>query len=132
MLITLVLFKLDLDFKAFNVINFLLIIISYLAGVWACNALQEEWGSDPSKVVIDEACGYWVTLIFVPFTFINIVIAFVLFRFFDILKPLGIKKIDAMHNSSHAVMLDDVAAGIYGCAVLHLINYLFIESTIYG
>jgi phosphatidylglycerophosphatase A len=124
-LISFVLVQFHFDFNSFQIINLFLIVISYFVGVVACNNLREEWGSDPSKVVIDEACGYWVTIMFVPISFANLFVGFVLFRFFDILKPLGIRKIDRMHNSSHAVMLDDVAAGLYGCIILNLINYLF-------
>jgi phosphatidylglycerophosphatase A len=107
-----------------------LIIMSYFAGVLACNKLSSEWGSDPSRVVIDEACGYWITLLFLPLTTSNLLLALVLFRFFDIAKPLGIRKIDNMHHSSHAVMLDDVVAGIYGCAILHALNYFIINPYI--
>lgn len=108
---------------SFQLINFILIIVSYFAGVMACKALQEEWGSDPSRVVIDEACGYWITLMFCPMNGINLITALILFRFFDIVKPFGIRKIDKMHNSAHAVMLDDVLAGVYSCIVLNLITY---------
>ncbi len=125
MIISLTLLYFNLSFYSYQAINFFLIIISYLLGVKACTELQEEWGSDPSRVVIDEACGYWVTLLFVPLSWKNLLIALILFRIFDIAKPLGIKKIDQMHNSSHAVMLDDVVAGIYGCICLHSLNYFF-------
>jgi phosphatidylglycerophosphatase A len=132
MLLSFALTWLPVGYGLFNFINFSLIILSYTAGVMACNALREEWGSDPSRVVIDEACGYWVALIFVPLNTLNFILAFILFRFFDILKPLGIKKIDALHNNGHAVMLDDVAAGLYSCIVIHTINYLFIETSLHG
>jgi phosphatidylglycerophosphatase A len=112
------------DQGGFQIINFVLIVVSYFAGVISCKALQAEWGSDPSRVVIDEACGYWITLMFCPITTVNLFTALILFRFFDIVKPFGIKKIDRMHNSAHAVMLDDVLAGIYSCAILNLIAYV--------
>jgi phosphatidylglycerophosphatase A len=123
----------NLDHSSFQFTNFVLIIFSYFAGVFACKKLQEEWGSDPSRVVIDEANGYWITLMFCPINEINLIIALILFRFFDIVKPLGIRKIDKMHNSAHAVMLDDVLAGIYSCILLNLINYFFdVQSICYG
>lgn len=47
--------------------------------------------------------------------------AFILFRFFDILKPLGIRYLDTKIKGGTGVMLDDVLAGVYACICLHLI-----------
>ncbi|MFK7981025.1 MAG: phosphatidylglycerophosphatase A [Saprospiraceae bacterium] len=101
----------------------IIIILTTLAGVWATRNLQAEWGEDPSKVVIDEVIGVWINLLFVPLNWQNICIGFVLFRFFDIAKPLGIRKMEAFENG-WGVMLDDVLAGIYGNMVLQIILYL--------
>lgn len=109
----------------FQVAYLVLIIIVTLLGVWATRNLQSEWGEDPSKVVIDEVVGVWINLLFVPLTLPNIIIGFILFRFFDILKPLGIRKMEAFENG-WGVMLDDVLAGIYGNIVLQLIIYITI------
>ena len=100
----------------------IIIILTTLAGVWATKNLQAEWGEDPSKVVIDEVIGVWINLLFVPLTWQNICLGFVLFRFFDIAKPLGIRKMEAFENG-WGVMLDDVLAGVYGNIVLQLILY---------
>ncbi len=105
-------------------IGFIIIItLTTLLGVWATRNLQAEWGEDPSRVVIDEMIGVWINLLFVPLTWQNIFIGFVLFRFFDIAKPLGIRKMEAFENG-WGVMLDDVLAGIYGNIVLQLILFL--------
>jgi len=101
----------------------LLIILTTLVGVWATKNLQAEWGEDPSRVVIDEVIGVWINLLFVPLTWQNIAIGFVLFRFFDIAKPLGIRRMEAFENG-WGVMLDDVLAGIYGNIVLQIILYM--------
>ena len=99
-------------------IGFIIIItLTTLLGVWATRNLQAEWGEDPSRVVVDEMIGVWINLLFVPLTWQNIFIGFVLFRFFDIAKPLGIRKMEAFENG-WGVMLDDVLAGIYGNIVL--------------
>lgn len=104
----------------------LLILLSgliYFLGVWAVKKLQEEWGNDPSRVVIDEACGIFVTLIPFSFSITNAILGFILFRIFDIWKPFGIRKIDQMEDvGGHHVMLDDVAAGIYAAVILGVIN----------
>lgn len=102
----------------------LLIILTTLIGVWATRNLQVEWGEDPSRVVIDEVVGVWINLLFVPLTWQNMLLGFILFRFFDIVKPLGIRKMEAFENG-WGVMLDDVLAGIYGNIVLQLILYLY-------
>ena len=97
--------------------------LTYFSGVWSVKKVQKEWGSDPSKVVIDEACGIFVTMLPVAFSWTNAAIGFVLFRIFDIWKPLGIRKIDQIKSEGgHSVMLDDVAAGIYAAVVLGCIN----------
>ena len=99
-------------------------IIFYFAGVWACIKLKPDWGDDPSRVVMDETVGFWVSIILIPARWEYYVAAFILFRFFDIVKPLGIKKIDQKHTT-HAVMLDDVVAGIYTNLFLQLIILIY-------
>ena len=61
-------------------------------------------------------------MMFVPFTWINVMIGFVLFRFFDIAKPLGIRKMESL-ESGIGVMADDMLAGIYSNIVLQIIIY---------
>lgn len=98
------------------------IILTTLIGVWNARTLEPEWGEDPQRIVIDEIVGVWINLLFVPLTLQNILIGLVLFRFFDILKPLGIRKMERFKNG-WGVMLDDVVAGIYGNIVLQIILY---------
>jgi phosphatidylglycerophosphatase A len=109
-----------LEESSLHLIHLFLSLIFYFSGVWACKKLKPEWGDDPSRVVMDETVGFWISIILIPARWEYYVAAFVLFRFFDIAKPLGIRKIDQMH-SSHAVMLDDVVAGLYANLVLQLI-----------
>ena len=101
----------------------IIILLTTLLGVWATQQLQAEWGEDPSRVVIDEVIGVWINLLFVPLTWQNICLGFALFRFFDIAKPLGIRKMEAFENG-WGVMLDDVLAGIYGNIILQGILFL--------
>lgn len=99
------------------------IFLFYFAGVWACRSLEPSWGKDPSRIVVDEAIGFWTGLLFVPVTIKSLLVTFVLFRFFDIAKPLGIRKIDQI-SSPHAVMLDDVLAGLYTLILVQIAHYL--------
>ena len=101
-----------------------LIVTTTLLGVWSTKKVIPEWGDDPSKVVVDEFVGILVTMLFIPVTQTNLWLAFVLFRFFDILKPLGIRTVDQKLKNAWGVMLDDVLAGVYACGVLHLIIYV--------
>ena len=102
--------------------NIILIIILLLAGVWATKKMHKEWSHDASKIVIDEIVGVYIAILFVPFHWKYYLIGFILFRFFDILKPLGIKNLDGL-KSSWSVMLDDVLAGVYSLIVLQLMIY---------
>ena len=83
-----------------------------VVGIWSANVVEQEWGIDSSKVVIDEIAGMMLSLLFIPFAISYIIAAFVLFRFFDIVKPLYIKKAEQLPGG-WGVMLDDVQAGIY-------------------
>ena len=101
-----------------NFILIALILIFTIIGTWACKVVLKEWGHDPSKIVMDESVGVWITLLFIPFNHWYIWLGFVLFRFFDILKPLGIRWIDEKMDSAFSVMLDDILAGVYAWIVL--------------
>jgi phosphatidylglycerophosphatase A len=89
-------------------------------GIWSANKVEEKWGKDSSRVVIDEVAGMCITLLLVPIRWQYVLIGLVLFRFFDIAKPLYIRKMEKL-NGGWGVMMDDVLAGIYSNIVLQLI-----------
>jgi len=68
--------------------------------------------ADPSIIVIDEIVGMWIALLFLPKTVPVIVIAFLAFRFFDIVKPQPARSLEQIPNG-WGIMLDDVVAGVY-------------------
>ncbi len=105
-----------------NIALFILIGIGFIAGYWSTNILEEEWGKDPGKIVMDESVGLWIALLFIPISITNLIFAFILFRFFDILKPLGIKKVEKLKGGL-GVMTDDVIAGVYANIFLQFISY---------
>jgi phosphatidylglycerophosphatase A len=82
------------------------------AGVWSSSMVEPIWGKDPSKVVIDEVAGMGIGLLFLPVSVTYLLCAFILFRFFDIVKPLYIRKMEAL-PSGWGIMMDDVLAGLY-------------------
>ncbi len=95
-------------------------VIFNMVGVFVTNKVEKDWGPDPSRVVIDEIVGMWIAVLWIPPTLMNWGIAFMLFRFFDIVKPLGIKKLESIPGG-WGVMLDDVLAGVYANLVLQVI-----------
>lgn len=98
----------------------LLTIIVTGLGTWSGNAVHAVWGKDSNKVVIDEVAGMMVTLLFVPAQIKFILAGFVLFRFFDIAKPLFIRKMELLPEG-WGVMADDLLAGLYANIILQLL-----------
>ena len=97
-----------------------------ILGVWSGNEVDAIWGKDSSKVVIDEFAGMMITLLFIPLTIKSIFIGLLLFRFFDILKPLFIRKLEKLPKG-WGVMADDVLAGIYSFIIMRFLSsYNFI------
>lgn len=98
------------------------VVITFI-GIFVGNKVEADWGKDSYRVVIDEVAGQMVTLLFVALTPINLIIGLVLFRFFDMVKPLGIRKMEDLKGGA-GVMLDDVLAGIYANVVLQLVIFM--------
>lgn len=100
------------------------IIVFTIAGTWAVKRLSPFWGSDPQKVVIDETVGVWIPLLAVPASDIWLALAsFVLFRFFDILKPLGIRTLDR-RKGAFFVMADDILSGVYSLIIIVAVQWI--------
>mgnify|MGYP002783245879 FL=1 len=103
-----------------------LILLFSVLGVWATAKLMPIWGEDPSRVVVDEMVGLWTALLAAPFFEIEnriwmALAALVLFRFFDIVKPLGIKRLDRK-TGAFWVIADDLLGGLYALIVLSIIG----------
>ena len=106
-------------------ITLALILAFTLLGAWSSTVAERYWGEDPSRVVIDEVVGQWITLLAVPaaFSWWHVLAAFILFRFFDIIKPLGVRKMENF-NSGWGIMADDILAGCYGAILIYLLNII--------
>ncbi|MDB5273218.1 MAG: phosphatidylglycerophosphatase [Chitinophagaceae bacterium] len=107
-------------FTSFALIVF--IVTTFIAGVYTAGKVEKYWGKDSKHVVIDEAMGMALTLLFSPINLFTLTIGFILFRFFDIYKPLYIKKTEQL-PAGWGVMSDDLLAGIYANLILHLILF---------
>jgi phosphatidylglycerophosphatase A len=94
-----------------------------LAGIPASAIVAREAATDdPSFVVLDEVAGQLVALVGATARPWEWLLAFVLFRGFDILKPSPAREFDRMH-SGFGIMMDDVAAGVYALVILLLIRH---------
>ena len=80
---------------------------------------------DDQRIVIDEIIGFLITMLWVPKTTRFIIIGFILFRFFDILKPFPIRRLEKGLKGGYGVVLDDVAAAVYANIILHLIGRIY-------
>ncbi len=104
-----------------------LVLVMFIAGIWLCQRAS-DWlkQDDASGIVWDEIVGYLVAMTFAPTGWQWMLVGFVLFRFFDILKPWPVSLADKKLHGGLGVMLDDVIAGLYALVFLltgsHFIN----------
>ncbi|OJW84377.1 MAG: phosphatidylglycerophosphatase A [Bacteroidetes bacterium 46-16] len=91
-----------------------------ILGIWSADKVEPLWGKDDKKVVIDEVAGMIISLLLVPVTWQYIIAALVLFRFFDIVKPLYIRKTESL-KGGWGVMMDDVLSGVYANIILQML-----------
>lgn len=101
--------------------HFLFIIMGSIIGSIAATAAEKQLKQkDSGKIVIDEFIGFYVAALFLPHTPALLSAAFLLFRFFDIFKPLMIRRVETALRNGKGVMGDDILAGIYSNAVLQV------------
>jgi phosphatidylglycerophosphatase A len=95
----------------------------FFLSVWVSeNAERFFRKKDDQRIVIDEIIGFLTTMLWVPKTIRFVIIGFFLFRFFDILKPFPIRRLEKGFKGGFGVVLDDVVAGVYANIVLRLIH----------
>ena len=94
---------------------------SFVIGSWLCDATANNLGvHDHPGIVWDEFVGLWISCIALPAGWSWLLAAFVLFRFFDILKPWPIRWLDSKVPGGLGIMVDDVLAGIFALALIQL------------
>ncbi len=97
-------------------------IAIFLTGMFLCAAAEKIYGKkDPKEVVIDEACGMMLSLIFLPYSIQIVVTGVLLFRIFDIIKPPPSRKMESLSGAS-GIMLDDIVAAIYTNIILQILT----------
>ena len=75
---------------------------------------------DPGCIVIDEIAGYVVTMVSIPLSIYTIIAGFILFRFFDIIKPFPVKYFEKKFKGGPGIVLDDLVAGLLSAFVLKI------------
>jgi phosphatidylglycerophosphatase A len=91
----------------------------FLVGIHLCDVSSRRLGQhDPGGIVWDEMVAYWLTVAFLPLSWPWWLAAFVLFRFFDILKPWPIRRLEKHFSGGLGIMLDDIAAAAYSMLIL--------------
>lgn len=103
--------------------------IIFIYGVFVADSYSKMIGiHDAGEIVIDEVAGQWMCLLPLPLTFgpmdiVWMLLAFIVFRFFDILKPWPIRWVDRRVGGGFGIMLDDIFAGAFGMILLTGIFY---------
>lgn len=120
---TLVAIPLYLFLAKVNIVVYsVLTLIAVLGGIQLCTYAAEKLEvHDFGGIVWDEVAGFLITMWIVPFSWQAVAAGFILFRFFDIVKPWPIKWIDHKVSGGLGIMLDDVLAGLFAAVVLFFI-----------
>ena len=98
------------------------IVVVTFAGIWAGSRAERLSGrKDPGKVVVDEVAGQLIALfpltLFAHWSTVAVILSFILFRFFDIVKPYPANRLQELHGGM-GIMFDDLVAGVYGAVVI--------------
>jgi len=89
--------------------------------IWASHRTEALLGrKDPGEVVIDEVAGFLVTMFLLPLSWLTVVLGFLLFRLFDVMKPWPIRQAERL-NSGLGIVADDLLAGLYSHLALRII-----------
>ncbi len=97
-------------------------LILFSLAIVACEMYErQQGGHDRSEIVIDEVVGYLITMVWMPLRVEAFVVGFLLFRFFDIVKPWPIRWMDQNIRGGAGVMIDDLAAGLVSNVIMQII-----------
>ena len=124
-----------LQFKNLNYILILYSIIFFYSFYAVMDSETEFDNKDPKQIVIDEVLGQAMPLIFIVYlsskNLINIPVeiyyglSFILFRFFDIVKPFPVGYFDKHHKNFFGIIMDDIMAGFYTMLIIYLVSFKF-------
>ena len=107
------------------------IIFILAVGIWASFRVEEFYGHDAQRIVIDEVVGQMITFAFAAGRFrlpaLDVLVGFGLFRLFDVVKPFPIRRLEGLKGGL-GVMADDVGAGIYALIVLMILRQFILRG----
>lgn len=103
----------------------ILLVVSFFFGCFICQKTSDDTHThDSGHIVWDEFVGMWITLFFIPYlSILWVVIAFIAFRIFDMLKPWPIRWFDQKVPGGFGIMIDDVIAAIFSSLVVYLLSF---------
>ena len=100
--------------------------VVFALGLWAARGYEQAAAvKDPGAIVIDEVVGQWIALVPAGLNPLGVVLAFVLFRVFDIAKPWPVGWADRHLKGAFGIMADDVIAGLYAAAAVYAVLWLW-------
>jgi phosphatidylglycerophosphatase A len=100
------------------------IVLFTILGIFTGNKFDVIYGKDPAECTVDEVVGMWISLLFLPKTFLVVTAAFISWRAFDIIKPAPARQLESL-KGGFGIMMDDIVAGLYSLLLLHLILFIF-------
>lgn len=103
----------------------LFVVLACVLGAPICDSASKPLGGDHGAIVWDEFAGLWLCLLFALPEPLWWLVAFVLFRLFDVLKPWPIGWLDKRVHGGPGILLDDLVAGLMAAACLILLQYQF-------
>ena len=105
------------------VLGSLVALLTFPAVVFSTRFSRSEDDPDPSKIVIDEILGQILCLLFVPVSAVSLGAGFLLFRFFDIVKPFPVRRSEKLPGGM-GIVCDDLIAGLYAGVCLKILIWL--------
>ena len=112
------------------VVYVFVVVVASIIGIKICQVTSDDMGvHDHGSIVWDEFAGFWITMFIVPLLGISVldwhwlVTGFVLFRFFDMLKPWPISWLDKRVHGGLGIMIDDLVAGVIAAVCLYAIGF---------
>ena len=103
----------------------ILLTLAAVAGIFISGVAAKKLDvHDHPGIVWDEFVGFWIAMSMVKPQLGSVICGFLLFRFFDIVKPWPIGWLDKKVDGGLGIMLDDIVAGIYTAALLVLISFM--------
>jgi phosphatidylglycerophosphatase A len=110
------------DYMVYSFALGMTLLLSLIA-VWITGKAEKNLGHDSPKIILDEVCGMWLSVMFLPRTWMLYIYAFVLFRVFDIAKPYPVKRIQNL-PAGWGIVADDLTAAVFVNVLLQMILHI--------